>query len=80
MTWTDEDADRLKKLAERLERDPSFSAEDAAIIHEMIMVYRGLRAWGRGTRFLIVGLAAVAAAVTSWEVITEKVRTWLGGS
>jgi len=77
--WTREDQEALRKLSDRLQRDPSFSEQDAEIIREMIAVYRGVRAWGRGARFLIIALAAVAAAVTAWETIWAKGQQWFGG-
>lgn len=76
--WTDEEKEALKKLAARLESDPSFSDHDARIIKEMIQCYMGIRAWGRIARIIVVGLAMLAAAVTAWEVLSQKVRQWLG--
>lgn len=76
--WTDDDRETLHRLAERLERDPSFSKQETELIREMIAVYRGVRAWGRGARFFIIGLAGLAAAITAGETIFHRVMRWFG--
>jgi hypothetical protein len=79
MQWTDQDAERLRRLLDRADRDPSFSKEDADLLREMIRVYRGIRAWGMGARFLVVVLAGLAGGLAAWEVVTERVGKWFGG-
>lgn len=79
MDLSDDERECIKRIAEYLEHDPHFSETDVRIIHEMIGVYTGLRAWGRMARFIIIALAALAAAITAWDSIAEKVRTWFSG-
>jgi hypothetical protein len=77
--WTDQERETVRKLANRLQDDATFTEADMAVIREMIGVYRGVAALGRLARVAVVSLAAVAAAVTAWEVLSAKVRAWLGG-
>ena len=50
------------------------------MIREAIKAYEGLRAFGRGARFVVVALGLVAAFIAAWETVTGKVREWLVGS
>jgi len=70
-------ADALKKLEHVTQRDPEFSPEDRLLIQEMVAAYRGWLALGKAAKFLIVGLAAVAGAVTAYNIILNGVRSWL---
>lgn len=77
--FSDEERAALRKLVQRVESDPAFSGEELKALREVLMVYEGLRAWGQGARWIVMGLAALAAAVTAWEVLSAKVRAWFGG-
>ena len=80
----DETSERELALLKRLEamasRAPEFSEDEVRMIREAIRAYEGLRAFGRGARFVVVALGLVAAFIASWEAITNKVREWLGVS
>jgi len=79
MQFTDQEMERLRNLMDRADRDPSFSKEDAQLLREIIGVYRAIRAWGIGARFIVVILASVAGGLAAWDVVNEKVRAWFGG-
>ena len=80
----DETSERELALLKRIEalatKEPSFTEDEVRMIREAIKAYEGLRAFGRGARFVVVALGLVAAFIASWEAITAKVRAWLGAS
>jgi len=79
MQFSDSEAEQIRNLLDRARRDPSFSKADTELLIEMVKVYRGIRVWGVGARFIVLALASLAGGLTAWEVINEKVRTWFGG-
>jgi len=79
MQFSDSEAEQIRNLLNRARRDPSFSEADTELLIEMARVYRGIRAWGVGARFIVLALAGLAGGLAAWEVISEKVRTWFGG-
>jgi hypothetical protein len=79
MEFSNGEMERLRKLLDRADRDPSFSDEDKELLREIICVYRGIRAWGIGARFIVVVLASIAGGLAAWDVVSGKVRAWFGG-
>jgi hypothetical protein len=77
--WTARESELLKKLVEKAPA-AGFSADEVALLRQVLDAYRGWAALGRATRFLVVSLALVAAAVAAWETLIGKLRTWLVGS
>ena len=76
---SDDNSRALRKLEERVAHNDEFTPEERRALRQVLAVYEGIEAWGRVGRAAVVGLAALAAAVTAWEVLTAKVRVWLGG-
>lgn len=71
--------DELSSVERKVAADPAFSAEEAAILREVISTYRGLRAFGRLARIVVVSLAALGAGVAAWDMLMERVKAWLAG-
>jgi hypothetical protein len=69
--------DTLEKLERRAQDDPEFSAADIKVVHEMITTYRGWQATGKAFKFIVWALAAVAGAVTAYNIIVGGIKQWL---
>lgn len=76
--WTSEEIETLRRLIQKAETDPDFTADDISALRTILDAFKGLRAFGRFAKWIVVSLAAIAAAVTAWETITAKVRIWFG--
>jgi hypothetical protein len=77
------DGEREAEALQRLLRAApaaGLSGADVDALREIIKAFEGLRALGRGVRFLVVTLGIVAAGIAAWETIAGKVRSWLTGS
>lgn len=70
--------DQLSHVERKIEESHEFSAEEVELLREIISAFRSLRALGRLTRFVVVALAAVGAALAAWNSIREEVTKWLG--
>lgn len=76
--WTETEVGTLRRLIKKAEQDPEFSSDDIEALKQILDAFRGLRAFGRFAKWVVFILAAVAGAVTAWETITSKARTWFG--
>lgn len=76
--WTDAEIGTLRRLIKKAEADPEFSKDDIQALRQIADAFKGLRAFGRFAKWVIFVLAAIAGAVTAWETVAAKVRTWLG--
>lgn len=76
---TEREVSLLRRLELLAEKDPQFSDEEVKLIREAIKAFEGLRAFGRGTRLIVVTLGFMAAFIASWDTVTGKVRVWLIG-
>ena len=66
----------LKRLAEKLKNDPQFSPDDEAALRALIQAYQGWRMFGRGAKWIVYILAAIAGAMTAWNTIIAQARQW----
>lgn len=78
--WTAREAELLQRLAERAEADPLFTEDEVDLIKQVLEAFRGWRAFGRGLRAFVVTMGMIAAAITAWGVISERVRAWILGN
>lgn len=76
--WTDGEAAALRRMIEKAEADPDFTATDIAALKAMADTYRGLQYFGRLSKWIVFLLVALAGAITAWETVTAKVRLWAG--
>jgi len=76
--WSEEDREALERLKRRLDKDPYLTPDEIELLREIISVYRGIQAWGKLTRILVVSLAAVSAAVIAGQDLWERLKQWLG--
>lgn len=76
--WTEAEIGALRRLIKKAEADPEFTQDDIQALRQIADAFKGLRAFGRFAKWVIFVLAAIAGAVTAWETITAKARTWLG--
>lgn len=76
--WTDAEIGTLRRLIKKAETDPEFTKDDIQALRQIADAFKGMRAFGRFAKWLIFLLAAMAGAVTAWETVAAKVRTWLG--
>ncbi|MGB1266336.1 MAG: hypothetical protein ACPG6L_11495 [Nereida ignava] len=76
--WTEAEIGTLRRLIKKAEQDPEFSPDDIHALRQIADAFKGMRAFGRFAKWVIFMLAAIAGAVTAWETVSAKVRTWLG--
>lgn len=69
----------LRRLAEKLKADPQFSDADYKALRGLIQAYEGWRIFGRGAKWVIYVLAAIAGGMTAWNTIVAQARAWWGG-
>jgi len=78
MNYTKDETNKLlEKLERSLEEAPNFTAEDVAMLHQMVNAWKGWVALGRGAKWLITVLGLVAAAVASWAVLGKAIKDWV---
>ena len=76
--WTDSEIQILRRIIRKAQEDPEFTKEDVQALRQIADAFKGLRAFGRLTKWIIFILAAIAGALTAWETVSTKVRLWLG--
>lgn len=69
----------IRKLIARAESDPDFSSEEIERLKTVADAAQVLLALGRGAKWVIFILAALAGAMTAWTQVKAGVRAWLGG-
>lgn len=77
--WTDTEVETLRRLIRKAEQDPDFTKDDLDALRTIADAFKGLRAFGRLSKWVIFLLAAIAGALSAWDAISERVRAWLGG-
>lgn len=76
---TDGEAAALRRMLEKAQADPDFTAADIEALKAMADTYRGLQYFGRFSKWVVFLLVAFAGAIAAWETVTAKVRAWAGG-
>lgn len=77
--WTETELAALRRLIKKAEADPDFSGDDIKALKAIADAFKGFQYFGRFAKWIIFLLASVAGAITVWEQLTEKVRTWFTG-
>lgn len=77
--WTEKHDRILAKVMEKVKNDPAFSDADLAALKEVLSAWNGWKSFGRLSKWIVYVLAAVAGAMTAWNVVIEQVRKWLTG-
>lgn len=78
-SWAEREAEILARLADKADADPSFTPDEVKVLRELIAAFRGWRAFGRGVKVIVVALGLVAAGLTAYDAIMDRVRAWLTG-
>ena len=76
--WTDDEERLLRVLIAKAQNDPDFSSDDVELLREIIQAFAGFRAFGRFTKWIVVGLAGLAGALAAWEAVLLRMKQWLG--
>lgn len=76
---TAREAEVLERFAQRAQDDPQFTDEEAKVLRQVMDAYRGWQAFGRGVRVIVVALGLVAAGLTAYDAIMDRVRAWILG-
>ena len=77
--WTDKEIGTLRRLIQKAETDPDFTQDDINTLKQLADAFKGLRAFGRFTKWVVFALAALAGFLTAYEQVMEKVRAWVAG-
>ena len=77
--WTKREQDILERLRAKAPA-AGLTAEEVEMLKQVLDAFRVWRAFGRGARFIVVTLAAIAAAIAAYETIVDRLRQWLVGS
>lgn len=75
-TWTLKEDELLARLADKLKHDPQFSREDEDALRGLIEAYKSWRIFGRGAKWIVYILAALAGAIAAWNSIILEVKKW----
>lgn len=65
---------RLEKMIKEI---PQFSSENQALAIEALTAYRGLLALGKLSKFVVLVLAGISAAVVGANHFKDILRSWL---
>ena len=76
--WTEEEYQALRRLIAKAEKDPDFTPQDIEALKAIAEAFKGFQFFGRFSKWVIFILASIAGAITVWEQLISKVRTWLG--
>lgn len=66
--------DNLAVIEKKINKSPEITLEDMKTIHDMIKVYRGIISLGSAAKFIVFILATIAAGVTAWATILERIK------
>lgn len=69
--------DLLRRFEAHVESDPKFSAEEAAMLRQIMEAYRAWSVLGRGAKWLVMGLATISAGLVAWEHLMTALKRWL---
>jgi len=67
----------IKASIARLEKqamDDRTPEADRLVFERMKATYLGIEQWGRFSRIIIVTLGLIAAGITAWDVILDRIR------
>jgi len=67
----------IKASIARLEKqvmDDRTPEADRLVFDRMKAAYLGIEQWGRFSRIIIITLGLIAAGITAWDVILDRIR------
>ncbi len=59
------------------ESDRPLTPEERAQVRAMIEAFRGARATASMIKIGLIGLGMIAAALSAWDTVAAKARSWL---
>lgn len=77
--WTSEELVALRKLVKKAQEDPDFTEEDVKVLKKFTETIRGLTAFGRFAKWIVFIFAAIAGFLTTWDQLSDRIRSWLAG-
>jgi hypothetical protein len=70
--WSADELRTLRHVIAKAEQDPDFSAAEVADLKAIAEAFRGLRLFGKMSRWVIFLLAALAGAIAAWDQIIAR--------
>ena len=73
----DYDEDAIERLEQIVQNMPQFTAEEQALVRQVLEAYRGWQVLGKAMKLLVLFLAGVSAAVVGFSHIKALLKAWL---
>ena len=71
------DEDAIERLEQIVQNMPQFTAEEQALVRQVLEAYRGWQVLGKAMKLLVLFLAGVSAAVVGFSHIKTLLKAWL---
>ena len=71
------DEDAIERLEQIVQNMPQFTAEEQALVRQVLEAYRGWQVLGKAMKLLVLFLAGVCAAVVGFSHIKALLKAWL---
>ena len=71
------DEDVIERLEQIVQNMPQFTAEEQALVRQVLEAYRGWQVLGKAMKLLVLFLAGVSAVVVGFGHIKTLLKAWL---
>ena len=71
------DDDAIERLEQIVQGMPQFTAEEQALVRQVLEAYRGWQVLGKAMKLLVLFLAGVSAVVVGFSHIKTLLKAWL---
>ena len=71
------DEDAIERLEQIVQNMPQFTAEEQALVRQVLEAYRGWQVLGKAMKMLIVLLAGISALVVGLGHLKSVLKVWL---
>ena len=71
------DDDAIERLEQIVQGMPQFTAEEQALVRQVLEAYRGWQVLGKAMKLLVLFLAGVSAVVVGFSNIKTLLKAWL---
>ena len=69
--------DAIERLEQIVQNMPQFTAEEQALVRQVLEAYRGWQVLGKAMKLLVLFLAGVSAVVVGFSHIKTLLKAWL---
>ena len=69
--------DAIERLEQIVQNMPQFTAEEQALVRQVLEAYRGWQVLGKAMKLLVLFLAGVSAVVVGFSHIKSLLKAWL---